>query len=139
MIDNNRIDEILNGIDKDCTTDDEGWFETSFGASFGAKKLEELKTYIDKEKNDTGLKDINDKPIYADSSIVELKVIINGYRKQSYTRTLKGSFEFNEEDLRYEINIYGESDYVCIWYDPVNMSNLKIIDTIQENKLGLVK
>lgn len=37
-----EIENILDGIDKCECDDDAGWWETSRGAAFGAKKLEEI-------------------------------------------------------------------------------------------------
>jgi hypothetical protein len=43
------VDELLVGIDKDeCEAPDEGWWETSQGAIFGADKLARLKAEIRK-------------------------------------------------------------------------------------------
>lgn len=38
----NKISEILKGIDKVESESDDGWWETSTGAEFGAKKLKEI-------------------------------------------------------------------------------------------------
>ena len=89
--------------------------------------------------DNTRLKDINSKSIYSESSIFEFEAIVNGFRQQPTTHVLKGSFEFNLDDLRYEINIYNSPLFKCLWYDSQYMSNFKIVDTIQENKLGLIK
>jgi len=46
-----KIEKILNGIDK-CETDSiNGWWGTSEGAEFGSKKLEEIKESIRKFQN----------------------------------------------------------------------------------------
>ena len=42
-----RIKKILEGIDQEETESDKGYWETSTGAKFGAKKLEEIKKLID--------------------------------------------------------------------------------------------
>ena len=39
------LDAILDGIDRD-ESDDKGWWETSTGAAFGARKMDELKQAI---------------------------------------------------------------------------------------------
>ena len=39
--------EILKGIDQTCSRDD-GWWETSCGAEFGAKKLKEVQDLVKK-------------------------------------------------------------------------------------------
>lgn len=47
-----KIDEILKGIDETECDSEDGWWETSVGAGFGAKKLEEIKTLF-KELNES--------------------------------------------------------------------------------------
>lgn len=42
----NKISEILKGIDQEDSVVG-GWWETSTGAEFGAKKLAEVEAYID--------------------------------------------------------------------------------------------
>lgn len=37
-----KIREILKGIDKDQCESEEGWWETSKGAEFGKRKLEDI-------------------------------------------------------------------------------------------------
>jgi|13_taG_2_1085334.scaffolds.fasta_scaffold32635_2 hypothetical protein len=41
-----KIKEILKGIDKDMSEDKKGWWETSTGAGFGAKKLKEIEDLV---------------------------------------------------------------------------------------------
>lgn len=41
-----QIEKILEGIDKTEMEDENGWWETSTGAEFGAQKLEELKKLV---------------------------------------------------------------------------------------------
>lgn len=83
-----------------------------------------------------GKKDINGKEIYADYSIVEFdhKIIVD---------KIIGYFIFNSEELRYEVKILkmhpGIGNKTNIVYDKWMLSNFKIIDTVQENKLGLIK
>lgn len=82
-----------------------------------------------------GLKDIDNKEIYADCSIVE--ILIN--HKSAGNRLSIGYFKFNKEYLRYEVVfIDGYMKSKTEFYH-LFMSNIKIIDTIQENKLGLFK
>ena len=78
-----------------------------------------------------GLKDIDDNKIYADSSIVEF----TASGSHGYTQ-IKGYFHFSKEDLKYIIRTFthGSFDFNKQLY-----KNFKIIDTIQENKLGLIK
>ena len=46
MID--KLNEILKGIDKDQCDSSDGWWETSSGAEFGAKKLKEVQDLFKK-------------------------------------------------------------------------------------------
>ena len=46
MID--KLNEILKGIDKDCCNGKDGWWSTSCGAEFGAKKLKEVQDLVKK-------------------------------------------------------------------------------------------
>ena len=46
MID--KLNEILKGIDKDQCDSSDGWWETSSGAEFGAKKLKEVQNLVKK-------------------------------------------------------------------------------------------
>jgi len=78
-----------------------------------------------------GLKDINGKNIYADSSIVE-------FNNSQLWNKYNGIFFYNKERLCYQIRIIdGVRNSEIIPYD-IYCSDFKIIDTIQENKLGLV-
>ncbi len=51
MLDRNKIKKdlevILEGIDQDECDSDEGWWETSHGAEFGERKLDEVLKYVD--------------------------------------------------------------------------------------------
>lgn len=73
-----------------------------------------------------GINDIDGKKIYADSSIFEFETEI-GKRK--------GYFTFCEKTLRY--HIFDLALKAFVGYSLL-YKNFKIIDTIQENKLGLV-
>ena len=42
-----RLRRIVRGIDKTETESDEGWWETSTGAEFGADVLDELEKLVD--------------------------------------------------------------------------------------------
>jgi len=75
-----------------------------------------------------GKKDINDKKIYADSSIVEF------YLTLSHNEIIKKGFvKFNKEDACYEILVEdafdGYDKYNFIDYE---IRNLKVIGTIQQ-------
>ena len=92
---------------------------------------------VDSINNGIGLKDINNKKIYTDSSIVEFK-------HKTLVDKVIGYFTFaNDEYLRYEIKILrinpsvkNKDNFV---FAKSLFSDIKIIDTIQENKLGLIK
>jgi len=87
-----------------------------------------------------GKSDINNKKIYADSSIIEFEIfIINPDDTTSVIYTLNGFFTYNDIELRYEIDILDNNSFVCLNYNIENQRNFKIIDTLQENKLGLIK
>jgi len=87
---------------------------------------------VDSINRGIGLKDINGKNIYADSSIVEFK---NSQLWNKYN----GIFFYNKQKLCYQIKIIGSiRNNGVIPYDKY-CSDFKIIDTIQENKLGLIK
>lgn len=82
--------------------------------------------------NYVGLKDTDNKKIYADSSIVEIDYL---YLKCK----IKAYFFFSEATLSYHIRTLERFDGRSFKYDFEAMLNIKIIDTIQENKLGLIK
>ena len=128
MIEANKILEILDGIDQEEDYNINGWWEDHCGADFGKEKLKELLDYIELEKNDIGLKDINGKSIYADSSIVEF---------EHKDKKLQGFFRYSKMRLSYVIeDLYNDMGEMV--YDG-SQNNFKTIDTIQENKLGLMK
>lgn len=86
-----------------------------------------------------GLKDTEGNKIYADSSIVELKMIINKVEV-----IIKGYFSYIKEELRYEFYQYfnQRQSFIKAYLSPRDSritENFKIIDTIQENKLGLIE
>lgn len=75
----------------------------------------------------TGLKDTNGKEIYYDSDRVRF---MYEYRHGEYL-ILTGTFHFNEEELRAEIDIDPNNhDYVVLWYDSERMTELEIIGNI---------
>lgn len=81
---------------------------------------------------DIGLNDINDNKIYANCSIVEFN------NSQLWNKHI-GIFFYNKDKLCYQIKIIdGIRKDEIIPYDRY-CSDFKIIDTIQENKLGLIK
>lgn len=129
MIEMKEIESILKEIDKEDCDSKDGWWETSFGAEFGAKKLKELKEYISRESKDTGIKDIKCEPIYADNSIMECYV--EGKKEYVYCTYVleKMAYHFFFAD-RYPFTLNG--------FDSDKVVNLKIVDTIRKNKLGLI-
>lgn len=80
----------------------------------------------------TELYDLSGNKIYADCSIVEFEW---GQDKHN----IIGYFTFNKEFLQYEIIMLNVQKNKSLAYSPHNCFNFKIIDTIQENKLGLIK
>ena len=46
---------------------------------------------------------------------------------------LRGMFTFNQDELRYEINIFNNEYLVCAYYDPSKISNIKVIGNVQQN------
>ena len=92
---------------------------------------------------DIELKDIEGKSIYADCSVIEFDYLFDD-GKSHY----KGYFTYDNENARYKIRAYEFSKDKkvkinnTLWHIPFEKSrvtNIKIIDTIQENKLGLIK
>ncbi len=75
-----------------------------------------------------GIDDIDSKKIYADSSIIEM------YRGLD---SFIGYYTYNKNKVHYEFIIIDGCDNDS--FGNIIGSSLKIIDTIQENKLGLVK
>lgn len=95
---------------------------------------------VDSINNSIRLKDINGKSIYADSSIVEFTYWFREdlQDKRVDEKRMKGYFHYDNNTLSYLFhNLLDNSNY---FYGRMNFKeNLKIIDTIQENKLGLIK
>jgi hypothetical protein len=81
-----------------------------------------------------GKTDINNKNIYADSSIVEFELGTISNKK------LKGYFKYSNYTLGYHIILVDDCNKGRAFkFDAELMYDFKIIDTIQENKLGLAK
>ena len=76
--------------------------------------------------DDTELKDINGKSIYADSSIVEYGI-------------QKWKVIYNVFQMSYELECVSNKSLSNMRLTGAYQNQLKIIDTIQENKLGLIK
>lgn len=90
-----------------------------------------------------GKKDINDKKIYSGSSIVEFEYCYEDYGWQDFV----GYFYYDSDLLQYRLKCYEtntDSDFkkgslYVMTFEKSRTRNFKIIDTIQENKLGLIK
>lgn len=89
-----------------------------------------------------GLNDIDNNKIFADSSIVEFDFLGFGeLTPDNYAAFIK----WNREKFRYDIQTLSRIDkdgdfYVFDMGKCIDrISNIKIIDTIQENKLNLIK
>lgn len=95
------------------------------GDLFNFETMEKL-DYLESFEG-VGIEDIEGNKIYADSSIVEFENI--GTKKIGY-------FNFNKTSLCYEIIHLPSMNGFA--FEPRIMDNFKIIDTIQENKLGLI-
>lgn len=81
--------------------------------------------------------DIEGNKIYADSSIVEFDLGLHSNRKRAI-----GFFSFCYTFKRYQIivlNSFEINKDALYIYNPFNMGKFKIIDTVQQNKLGLIK
>lgn len=136
------INQVLEFLDSDNPINDISEF------------LEDEIRNINKNFKDIGLKDINGKNIYADRSIFEI-TLANRYKT-------KGYFYFDIKNLRYFFafidlhimavekfseyykkahshNYIDEKIFWSMEYSFELFSDIKIIDTIQENKLGLIK
>lgn len=88
-----------------------------------------------------GIKDINNNKIYADCSIVEFDYIdLNMELKEWERRTYKGFFKWHQDMLSYCIHYDGGNEFFNeVKFFSYIFENFKVIDTIQENKLGLIK
>lgn len=80
-----------------------------------------------------GLKDINNKKIYENSSICR----VNYFGNYLDLMNVYCYFYFNTEDLRYTVRFINERQIVD--YESSSFDSVEIVDTIQENKLRLIK
>lgn len=78
-----------------------------------------------------GKKDIEGTKIYADCSIFEFR--------EGRNETYKGYFYYDTTMLRFRIKTLDRYSSKIIDYTWTQIFDIKIIDTIQENKLGLIK
>lgn len=105
--------------------------DTGYKLQYEKKDTAKLLNYI-------GKTDINNKKIYADCSIVEFD--IKDHIDKNKNRKYVGFFSFDSRGLRYRINyILSDGTYESMTYNRGRVRNIEIIDTIQENKLGIVK
>ena len=78
-----------------------------------------------------GRNDKNGQPIYEDSSIVKFKFMSDNLDEYE---ELIGIFYFNEDSLRYEIEIFNNNKYVVLnYFDNGQMYDFEIIGTKQES------
>jgi hypothetical protein len=76
------------------------------------------------------LRDKYGKKIYEDCSILKFKFLEELDKEIEFI----GVFTFNDEDLRYEIDIYNNPRYVCLNYTGNGVfRNFEVIGTKQEN------
>ena len=85
-----------------------------------------------------GLEDISNNKIYADCSIVEFELIINPVCR-TVVLNRKGVFKYDKDLCAYIIEWIDEDRILIFSTSFKHIKNIKIIDTIQENKLGLIK
>tara|TARA_R110001606_G_scaffold2504_5_gene10998 strand:+ start:9539 stop:9853 length:315 start_codon:yes stop_codon:yes gene_type:complete len=97
--------------------------------------------------NYIGLKDIAGNKIFKDSSIVEFelkdfcpcKIMEMDCECEIYTK-YRGYFTFNYNQLAYDIVLLNNKKIKTVYNRKFkNIKNIKIIDTIQKNKLALIK
>lgn len=82
--------------------------------------------------NHIGLKDINNKKIYENSSICRVSYFSSSDWISDYCY-----FSFDDENLRYTVHLINEREIVD--YEGSHFDCIEIVDTIQENKLRLIK
>jgi hypothetical protein len=72
----NKILKILEGINKEQTESENGWWETSIGAEFGKKKLEEITSLFVKST----------KTIRVGNDFIEMESdVVKGLEKSCFT------------------------------------------------------
>lgn len=78
----------------------------------------------------TGLTDKNGVEIYYNSDIFKFKFMTS---VDEYCEMV-GVMDFNDEELRAEIDVYGDKDYVCLYYKGNGeMFDFEVIGNIHEN------
>lgn len=83
----------------------------------------------------TGKTDKNGKDIYFDSEIVKFKLVVahSNISADDEEVELTGVFRWDDEELRVEIEIYNNPQYLVLWYNPLTMKDFEVIGTVQEN------
>ena len=115
--------------------------EKEFIREFASEVYEPLNDLLANDSYDfllyIGKTDINNKKIYADSSIVEFEFVDE---KLQNSHHVFGYFYFNKTELKYWLKILkcDTLKYGHIGFVNSRFNHIKIIDTIQENKLGLL-
>jgi len=77
------------------------------------------------------MRDVNNQPIYEKCSIVSI-----GYSWQEPEEQVKGFFKYDHRELAYLIYDIEKKEYVR--FDISKMQYIEVVDTVQENKLGLI-
>lgn len=107
--------------------------ENIFIENFASEVYEPLNDLLSNKSYDflpyIVITDINNNKIYADCSIVEFD---DGLKT-------KGYFTYIPEELRYILRILNSDILEELRADRWDIYRIKIIDTIQQNKLGLIK
>ena len=97
--------------------------------SLGERKIFNSDIKDVKIMKDIGKTDINDKKIYADCSILDMNDGVGTI----------GYFTYSKEELRYVFKCLNNSIVEVVRAENWSVLKMEIIDTIQENKLGLIK
>lgn len=95
---------------------------------------------IDSINKGIGLKDIEGKNIYSNSSIVEL-LISEDFSNDHFSSTEEHKFIGIVKFDYFGARVEDLKDRTTIWFNEIENEEIevKIIDTLQENKLGLIK
>lgn len=97
----------------------------------GINKVDNYKAFDYIEKND-----IEGNKIYANSSIVGFEL---DWTSRNISREQKGYFSYNPDYACYDWVDLTNNRIVRLGVHFNHLKNIKIIDTIQQNKLGLIK
>lgn len=83
-----------------------------------------------------GINDIDGKKIYADSSIFEFE--FNNYKYYGFISYCNNTLTYSINFLAYNDKTHFRSSRILSG-NTASFDNFKVVDTIQENKLGLIK